>query len=119
MILILPIYFQQTNVPQKEWTEFEMTAYTAFCNTGCIGITRTGYDVSNTIYYDGLRVIAVDPEVIPLYSVVEIHTGTEVFKAIALDTGGLIKGNIIDLLVETKSEAYQWGRREVKVRVIE
>lgn len=86
---------------------------------GCIGITKTGYDVSETIYYEGMRVIAVDPDVIPLYSIVEIKAGETTFTAIALDTGGLIKGNIIDLLVETESEAYKWGRRHVKVRIVE
>ena len=123
MAFILPIYHMQVDVPpiepKEEWLEFESTAYTAFCNSGCIGITRTGYDVSNTIYYEDMRIIAVDPDVIPLHSIVEIDTGTETFTAIALDTGGLIKGNIIDLLVETESEAWNWGRRNVKVRVIE
>ena len=123
MTFILPVFMLQTNVPEQpkedNWLTFEATAYTAFCNSGCIGITRTGYDVSNTIYYDGMRIIAVDPDVIPLYSIVEVKTDAEIFTAIALDTGELIKGNIIDLLVETVSEAWNWGRRNVKVRVIE
>ena len=104
---------------EEEWLTVESTAYTAFCDSGCIGITRTGYDVSNTIYYDGMRIVAVDPEVIPLHSIVEVHTGTEVFKAIALDTGGSIKGNKIDILMKTTDEANQWGRREVKIRIVE
>src|SRR5690625_3012009 len=87
---------------KEEWLTFESTAYTAFCDSGCIGITRTGYDVSKTIYYDGMRIIAVDPDVIPLHSIVEVKTENETFTAIALDTGELIKGNIIDLLMETE-----------------
>ena len=66
-----------------------------------------------------MRVIAVDPDVIPLHTIVEIDTGTEVFKAISLDTGDLIQGNIIDLLVEDKQTAINWGRREVKIRIVE
>src|SRR5690606_1324618 len=50
----------------KHLGEFEATFYTAFCPTGCTGITATGIDVRNTIYYEGKRIIAVDPKVIPL-----------------------------------------------------
>jgi len=110
MAFILPIYHMQVDVPpveKEEWITVEATAYTAFCNSGCIGITRTGYDVSNTIYYEGMRIIAVDPEVIPLHSIVEVKTENETFTAIALDTGGLIKGNIIDILMTTTNEANQ------------
>lgn len=108
----------QVSHDEPQWQTFEATAYTAFCNTGCIGITRTGYDVRNTIHKDGLRIIAVDPNVIPLHSLVEIDTGSRLIEAIALDIGGAIKGNRLDLLMETKDEAFQFGRREVKVRVI-
>ena len=123
--MILPIFIVHIGVPieiekeEIEWLDFESTAYEPFCDSGCIGITRTGYDVSNTIYYEDMRIIAVDPDVIPLHSIVEVKTDAEIFTAIALDTGELIKGNIIDLLVETESEAWNWGRRNVKVRVIE
>jgi 3D (Asp-Asp-Asp) domain-containing protein len=60
-------------------------------------------------------VIAVDPKVIPL--------GTLLFVegygfGIAEDTGGAIKGNIIDVCVETRKEALRWGRREVRVHVL-
>src|SRR5690554_4572165 len=104
---------------KEEWLTFESTAYTAFCDSGCIGITKTGYDVSETIYYDGMRIIAVDPDVIPLYSIVEVKAGETTFTAIALDTGAAIKGKIIDLLVTDKETAYKWGRRQVKVRMID
>ena len=60
-------------------------------------------------------VIAVDPRFIPL--------GTRVYVegygyAIAADTGGAIKGNIIDLYMESYSEAIQWGRRNVNVYIL-
>lgn len=96
----------------------EMTSYTAFCPEGCTGKTKTGYDVSNTIYYEQYRVVAVDPEVIPLYSILKIETEKESFYAIALDTGGAIKGNIIDLLVENEKVAKKNGRQKAKVTVL-
>lgn len=93
------------------------TAYTATCK-GCSGRTYTGYDVRNTIYYQGYRVIAADFNKIPLYSIVEIKTKTETFKAIVLDTGGAIRGsNTIDLLIDTYDKAIQFGRQEVKITV--
>lgn len=66
-----------------------------------------------------MRIIAVDPDVIPLYSIVEIKAGETTFTAIALDTGSAIQGEIIDLLVSDKETAYKWGRRQVKVRIVE
>lgn len=102
------------------WINVEATYYTAFCDTGCIGITRTGVDVSETIYYEGRRIIAVDPSVIPLGSVVHVKTDNgESFEATAQDTGGAIVGNKIDILVGDHDEAMRLGRVEAKVRVID
>lgn len=99
----------------------EATFYTAFCPTGCIGVTATGYDVSNTIYSpEGYRVIAVDPSQIPLNSIVEVSLADgQTFKAKALDTGGSIKGARIDVLVSNRDEAYRLGRQKASVRIIE
>lgn len=102
----------------EEWLKFEATAYTAEC-AGCIGITKTGIDVRNTIYYENRRIIAVDPKVIALGSTVEIRLsdGT-VFEATAQDVGGAIKGRRIDLLMEDKESAMQFGRQSVEIRMI-
>src|SRR5699024_11401648 len=54
----------------------EATFYTAFCDTGCTGVTATGYDVSATTDSpEGYRVSSVDPSLIPLDSVVEVTLG--------------------------------------------
>ena len=58
---------------------------------------------------------AVDPNVIPL--------GSKVFVpgigwGIAHDTGGVIRGNTLDVCVATKAEAYAWGVRNITVEVI-
>src|SRR5690625_4123895 len=98
---------------------FEATFYTAFCPTGCTGITATGIDVRNTIYHEGKRIIAVDPSVIPLGSHVKVtlEDGTS-FEATAQDVGGAIKGNRIDILVASRDEAYRLGRQTVKVEIL-
>jgi len=87
------------------------TAYTASC-TGCSGVTATGINLKNN---PDLKVIAVDPNVIPL--------GTKVYVegygyAVAGDTGGAIKGNKIDVFFPNKSQAYNWGRKTVKIRIL-
>ncbi|WP_195536373.1 3D domain-containing protein [Bacillus paralicheniformis] len=103
---------------QNQVIKMEATAYVPFCDTGCIGTTKTGYDVSNTIYYKGKRVIAVDPSVIPLHSLVKVSYNHNSFEAYAIDTGGDIKGKRIDLLVQSESIARDFGRRNVDVSII-
>ncbi|MCL6473155.1 MAG: ubiquitin-like domain-containing protein [Firmicutes bacterium] len=61
-------------------------------------------------------VVAVDPQVIPL--------GTRVYVegygyAIAADTGGAIKGNRIDLCYNTPAECFKFGRRTVRVTILD
>lgn len=72
------------------------------------GITATGMRTAR-------GVIAVDPRVIPL--------GTRLYvegygPGIAADTGGAIKGNIIDVFFPTAEEVNRWGRRYVKVYIL-
>lgn len=99
---------------------YTATFYTAYCPTGCTGVTATGYDVSNTIYTPaGLRIVAADTSVIPMYSLVQVTLADgSVFNAQVLDRGGAIKGRIIDVLVASRDEAYRLGRQSVKVHVI-
>lgn len=98
---------------------FEATFYTAYCPTGCIGVTATGIDVSNTIYHEGRRIIAVDPNVIPLGSIVTVTLENgQSFEAIAGDTGGAIKGRKIDVLVSSREEAKRYGRQTAKIGII-
>lgn len=87
------------------------TAYTAYCN-GCSGITRTGLNLRNN---PNLKVIAVDPRVIKLGTKVHVEGYG---YAIAGDTGGAIKGKKIDVFMPNKSSAYQWGRKNVKITIL-
>ena len=96
------------------------TAYTAdYASTGkspgdrYYGITATGTRARRNV--DGYSTIAVDPNVIPL--------GTKLWVegygfAIAEDTGGAIKGNTIDIYVNSEGEANNWGVRYVNVYVL-
>jgi len=87
------------------------TAYTPYCK-GCSGTSATGI---NLRLDSGLKVIAVDPSVIKLGSKVWVEGyGT----AIAGDTGGSIKGNKIDILVQSDAQARNWGRKKVRIKVL-
>ena len=90
-----------------------LTHYGPDC-VGCSGVTASGYDVRNTIYYEDnecgiLRIIALSKNY-PLYTVVRINNykGGEIY-AIVLDRGGAITGDRIDLLVSSEAEAAQLG----------
>ncbi len=82
---------------------------------------RGGNDINgNGITAIGLRarkgIVAVDPRVIPL--------GTKLYipgygEAMAADTGGWIKGSRIDLCFETMVECHNWGRRRIKIYLVE
>ncbi|GAE27844.1 cell wall-binding protein [Halalkalibacter wakoensis JCM 9140] len=88
------------------------TAYTAGCS-GCSGITATGINLNNN---RNMKVIAVDPNVIPLGTRVHVEGYG---NAIAGDTGGAINGNKIDVHVPTRSEALAWGNRTVTVTILD
>ncbi len=92
----------------KELIYCESTAY----YTGWITATGT------TPVYNpgGISTIAVDPRVIPLGSLVYVDGYG---YAVAADTGGAIKGNIIDVFVNSYDMAINWGRKHgVPVYVI-
>ena len=89
----------------------EATAYTAYCE-GCSGTTANGTNLRANPH---LKVIAVDPRIIPLGTKVWVEGYGE---AIAADTGGAIKGNKIDVFIPNLNNAYEWGRRTVTIKVL-
>ena len=61
-------------------------------------------------------IVAVDPRVIPYYTKMYIP-GYGI--AMAGDTGGAIRGNRVDLFMDSYEEAINWGRRNVEVYILE
>lgn len=117
---------------EGEVRQMTATAYTPW-DAGCGGIKVIARRKRYWHIPDGWGVIAVDPRVIPL--------GTRVFVegygyAVAADTGGAIKGNIIDVCFwgpdlntptdtdgpEQRAAAFaltdRWGRRTVNVTIL-
>lgn len=99
-----PAPSQERKSVSKEIT-VEATAYTAYC-AGCSGITATGIDLRSN---PNRKVIAVDPRVY-----VEGYG-----EAIAGDTGGAIKGTRVDLFMASQSSALNWGRKTVKLQILD
>lgn len=102
------------NLQVKDTVKMNVTAYTSSCK-GCIGITYKGTNVKNTIYHpSGYKIAAVDPNFIPLGTLLQVNGETY----IADDTGGAIKGNRLDLLMETKEQALSFGRQSLNVKIL-
>lgn len=72
------------------------------------------------ITYSGLKVrpgiVAVDPKVIPLGTYLYVEGYGE---ALAADKGGAIKGNRIDLYFESPKDVARYGRKTVKVYILD
>lgn len=98
-----------TPTTYKKRMAMECTAYAAG------GSTATGRPAQ-------WGVIAVDPRVIPLGTRVYVESadGKYIYgEAIAADVGSAIKGNIIDICVNSRAEAYRFGRRTVNVYILD
>ena len=87
----------------------EATAY-SYAEAGLSSYTADGTNLVNDP-----MVIAVDPRVIPLGTMVEIP-GYGVFRA--ADTGGAIVGNKIDVHFPTVAQTYNFGRRIITIRIL-
>lgn len=98
--------------PAPTGTEMYVTS-TAYSWQSSGSITYMGYNIKEN---PNMKLIAVDPSVIPLGSKVWVE-GYGV--AIAGDTGGAIKGHKIDVLMPNNAQAYAWGRKTVKVVVLQ
>ncbi len=85
------------------------------CGTSADGITASGYSV----HVNGGCLVAADPKVLPLGSLVSVpgYDGGAVVPV--LDTGGAIKGSRLDVLFPTHDEALRWGRRTLDVTIWE
>jgi len=63
--------------------------------------------------------IAADPSILPLGSRVRLEAGSWSGEYIVADTGGAVRGRRIDIWTPTAREALQFGRRLVKLTVLE
>lgn len=105
---------------------FEATAYIddAASQGKWVGTTATGFSLKGKSRTDAMC-IAVDPKVIPLNSKVKLTFDGDMqqYNGIytAYDTGGAIKGRIIDIFMgqsNSRDEMKNFGRRKVTVEIV-
>lgn len=105
---------QELDIKLKEKLSLGEYIVTAYCPCPiCCGEWSDGLTYTETVATEG-RTIAVDPEVIPLGSTVEIN-GVEY---IAEDIGGAIKENRIDVFFENHEDALNWGVQYLNIFLI-
>lgn len=103
------ISYLPTNSSGSYISTYSMTA------TAYTGGTYTAMGLRPVRDPNGLSSVAVDPNVIPLGSKVYVEGYG---YAIASDTGGAIKGNKIDLYMNSVQECFAFGRRTVTVHLV-
>lgn len=106
---VLPVVKQTTGRAEvtKKFLTVKATAYgPPLFPAG--SLTATGESV-------GWGVVAVDPEVIPLGSIVSLPGCFGEKKFRALDTGKKIRGARIDVWLPSVDAVQEWGRRKVVV----
>ncbi|MCI0488501.1 MAG: 3D domain-containing protein [Blastocatellia bacterium] len=90
---------------EGELQDFQATAYCLKGRTASGEYARSG-------------IIAADPKVLPLGTVVHIRAGRYTGTYTVKDTGGRIKGRKVDIYIPNYREAKAFGRRRIKVKVI-
>lgn len=81
---------------------FRATAYCLKGRTASGGGVRRG-------------IVAADPRVLPLGSRIQLNAGAYSGTYVVADTGGAIRGRILDIWVPSCAEANRFGRRTVHV----
>ncbi|MSR40783.1 MAG: hypothetical protein EXS10_02645 [Phycisphaerales bacterium] len=96
----------------------KVTAYSPdarSCGASADGITASGYSVET----NGGALVAADPKILPLGSLVSIPGYDDGAPVPVLDVGGAIKGRRIDVLFRTHEVARAWGVRSVDIVIWE
>lgn len=117
------------NNPPEEYKQVIEATATAYClcqkccgkspSSPGYGVTASGLKI---IPGTGMKVIAVDPKVIPLGSKVYVqglNGAWDYGYAVAGDTGGAIKSMKIDLYMDSHQETLSWGRKKVNIYVVD
>ena len=84
---------------------FKATAYSLRGRTASGGSVRRG-------------IVAADPRVLPLGTRIYMNAGPYSGTYVVADTGGAVKGRILDVWMPSTAEAIRFGRRKVTVSVL-
>lgn len=98
----------EKNDPRGEASDYEVFEATAYCD---FGITHSGILARRGM-------VAADPQILPIGSVIEIEAGEYSGIYTVMDTGGVVKGHLIDIYMPDHEEAVQFGRQKIKIHVL-
>ena len=121
----IPVYAQDAPLYGDEALEeaeltFPLAPLTPVVVNGrVLQATVTGYCTKGTMrsgIYTHAGAVAVDPNVIPLYSRLTIEGLPGTYQA--LDTGGGVRGNWVDVYFNSCADAINWGRQTRLVTVL-
>ncbi len=96
------------NIENKAVSESRAFRATAYCLQGR---TAVGGSVRRGI-------VAADPRVLPLGTRIQMTAGSYSGTYTVADTGGAVKGRILDVWVPSCAEAMRFGRKNVTVSVL-
>ena len=99
------INLKYNNFTPLEGKSFRATAYCLRGRTASGGSVRRG-------------IVAADRRVLPLGTKIQISAGAYSGTYTVADTGGAVKGNVLDIWVPSCAEANRFGRRNVTVAVL-
>ena len=103
--LIIDDNSKDNNTTVSEAKSFRATAY-------CLkGRTASGRNV-------GRGIVAADTRVLPLGTRIQINAGAYSGTYTVADTGGAVRGRILDIWMPSCSEATRFGRRNITVSVL-
>ena len=95
-------------LPEPTFIDYRRFEATAYCD---YGITFSGVLVHRGI-------VAADPKVLPIGSIIDVKAGDYSGIYTVMDTGGKVKGKIIDIYMPDYDEAIQFGRQPVVLKVL-
>jgi 3D (Asp-Asp-Asp) domain-containing protein len=103
------IFAAEAPLPKAQSDTFQEFQATAYCLTG---ITKSGFPAAPGI-------VAADPDVLPLGSIIYVESPLMGGIYHVLDTGALIKGQIIDFFIPEYEKCVEFGRRNIKVKILQ
>ena len=83
--------------------------------------TATAYSIKNITASGKMArpgIVAADPRILPLGSIVKIEAGKYSGTYQVLDTGPAVKGKELDIYMPTRSGAIAFGRRKIEIEVL-
>jgi len=106
-----------------QWQSFVASAYSADDpEQGTTNTNALGWDLTDSRFM-AIPQIAVDPQIIPLNMIVQIFDKSDLYNLsgfyFTADTGELINGYRVDILVNDRAEALEIGMRKIMVRLVE